>query len=411
MHEQEEVSVSLRRRARGLRTHAWLMFGLVIFLLGCSVLVFFFAGHIAQTDLARGGSRVTSQQLEQQISDIEERAKARRDRIKELLAISVPAELDATEKRVRAAEKEFYDLTSKVESEIEEQQTLISAEKLPVEPHTVSHNLDKLYGQQYGITDKNETYVSAYPVSYFHVDQNDSEYDINGKLINSFEKGLLVFKCIKNHADLSFDPTFDTFMLTPAEIESYLRKHKGEFQRIGDNHRKYLSSYSDISREVCRLQDAAIQSKKSQIDALMAEHNADVKAVSDLYKGLNLVREIEFKSRFVPEGLAVTHEISPSPVNLALLIQTNITRFGPLIVILFFAHIVFSMYKYSIRLAGHYDARADALELLAKVADPSRLEVLTKTLSPDAYDFGNAPKAPTDIVVEALANLGKKKVG
>ena len=61
--------------------------------------------------------------------------------------------------------------------------------------------------------------------------------------------------------------------------------------------------------------------------------------------------------------------------------------------------LLISIFRYNMRLAAFYDARADALQL-GGAASETTFERLVQVLSPDAYDFGKAPKTPADQAVE-----------
>ena len=58
-----------------------------------------------------------------------------------------------------------------------------------------------------------------------------------------------------------------------------------------------------------------------------------------------------------------------------------------------------NLYRYNTRLAGFYDARADA-QLLATVegigTSTIEFDALTAALSPDLLDFGKSPKTAAD---------------
>ncbi len=82
---------------------------------------------------------------------------------------------------------------------------------------------------------------------------------------------------------------------------------------------------------------------------------------------------------------------------------TNATRVAVILITLFLVQILVSLYRYNTRLAGYYDARADALLLLH--AEESNVKgmpfgELTAALSPDAVDFGRTAKTSVDHAVE-----------
>ena len=92
-----------------------------------------------------------------------------------------------------------------------------------------------------------------------------------------------------------------------------------------------------------------------------------------------------------------------------LLVASGVTRFGILFVVIYLVQILVGIYRYSQRLAAHYDMLADAL-----ISNPESSNGLGKwkaDLSP-AVDFGKVPVSPSqhvlDIVRAFLARREKK---
>ena len=87
---------------------------------------------------------------------------------------------------------------------------------------------------------------------------------------------------------------------------------------------------------------------------------------------------------------------------LRFLLQTNALRAGIILLILFLVQILVSLSRYDTRLAAFYDARADALLLTDPGSLPQRtlnvdeIDKLMAALSPDALDFGRAPRTVTE---------------
>ena len=125
-----------------------------------------------------------------------------------------------------------------------------------------------------------------------------------------------------------------------------------------------------------------------------------------LESGYTIVEERELSTEFggaKPEAKGLGPDIG---VNF--LIQTNITRFGPIFLALFFVGILVNLYRYNIRLSGYYDARADVLELLELGIDPDVFEKLASSLSPQQYDFGKNPQTVIDQAVDLTKTLVNK---
>ena len=88
------------------------------------------------------------------------------------------------------------------------------------------------------------------------------------------------------------------------------------------------------------------------------------------------------------------------------LLQTSITRFGLLAVVGFFVSILVSLYRYNVRLAAFYMARADVLRLYAPDIAISDFALLAAVLSP-TVEFGKAPQPPLGQLVE-MAKAAKE---
>lgn len=78
--------------------------------------------------------------------------------------------------------------------------------------------------------------------------------------------------------------------------------------------------------------------------------------------------------------------------------NTALVRFGSVVIVLFLVQILIRVFRYNVRLANFYNARASALEVYLSNRDhPDKLtlEMLTAMLSPDGIDMG-MQKNPTD---------------
>jgi hypothetical protein len=93
----------------------------------------------------------------------------------------------------------------------------------------------------------------------------------------------------------------------------------------------------------------------------------------------------------------------------AFLIATNINRFGTMFIVLFLTGLLMTLFRYNIRLAGYYDARADALLLLTARLDEGAISKILTLLSPESYDFGKIPKSPAEHAVELAKEVVRVK--
>lgn len=83
------------------------------------------------------------------------------------------------------------------------------------------------------------------------------------------------------------------------------------------------------------------------------------------------------------------------------LLQTSITRFGLLAVVGFFVSILVSLYRYNVRLAAYYQARADLLRLMKYPVTVSDFGLMAAALTP-TLEFGKSPQPPIGQLVELV---------
>lgn len=96
-----------------------------------------------------------------------------------------------------------------------------------------------------------------------------------------------------------------------------------------------------------------------------------------------------------------------------ILLSTVGQRVCIVVLLIFLLQILVPTYRYNIKLAAYYSARADALELLARVPDHT-LDKLIPILSPDSLDFGRTVQSPTEHLIELVkeaARLGRSTAG
>jgi hypothetical protein len=94
----------------------------------------------------------------------------------------------------------------------------------------------------------------------------------------------------------------------------------------------------------------------------------------------------------------------PGQTDWAQIIQSNLTRLASLGIMFFLVAILVPQYRYNIRMAAFYDARADSIRLAGKLPAITHVEDLEKTIlamTPN-IDFGKAPSTPLDQLVELI---------
>ncbi|MFY0618756.1 hypothetical protein [Shimia sp.] len=90
-----------------------------------------------------------------------------------------------------------------------------------------------------------------------------------------------------------------------------------------------------------------------------------------------------------------------------LLIASGLTRFGILFVVIYLVQILVGIYRYSQRLAAHYDMLADALANAPN--NSNNLGQWKDDLSPVGIEFGKSPVSPSQHVVDSIKALLARK--
>jgi hypothetical protein len=88
----------------------------------------------------------------------------------------------------------------------------------------------------------------------------------------------------------------------------------------------------------------------------------------------------------------------------AQIIQSNLTRVASLGIMFFLVAILVPQYRYNIRMAAFYDARADSIRLAGKLPAIAHIDDLEKTIlaMTPSIDFGKAPSTPIDQLIELI---------
>ena len=96
------------------------------------------------------------------------------------------------------------------------------------------------------------------------------------------------------------------------------------------------------------------------------------------------------------------------------LISTITTRVGAVLILVFLAQILISLYRYSTRLAHFYDACADVIEISmgdTQLLSESRLNAFRNLLAPESIQFDKQVKAPTEQILNVARAIGSRVHG
>lgn len=86
------------------------------------------------------------------------------------------------------------------------------------------------------------------------------------------------------------------------------------------------------------------------------------------------------------------------------LVFTAITRFGTVLFTIYIISVLLNVFRYVMRIAAYYEARAQALSLTVVLNEKhaTLFAELAATLSAEKIDFGNEPPTPTQQAIELL---------
>lgn len=100
-------------------------------------------------------------------------------------------------------------------------------------------------------------------------------------------------------------------------------------------------------------------------------------------------------------------EIQTNTTDVSILIASGITRFGILFVVIYLVQHLVGIYKYSLKLAAHYDTLADSLAL-SKDNDYELIDTIS-SLTPTNVDFGKPPTSPSENILSMIRSLLKQE--
>ena len=162
----------------------------------------------------------------------------------------------------------------------------------------------------------------------------------------------------------------DELNRTLAEIS---RTSQIRLQRVKDQTAKPEQRFDVTTPEDDRLADEALSLKLDSKKAALAKANEMLLRVKD--KQFDDGRPRDQTS------------------NQLLLIQTSVTRFGVVLIVVFLVQILVNLHRYNMRLAAFYFGRCDALLLSKQTVS---LREFIDILSTDNLDFGKPPKTPAE---------------
>ncbi len=181
-------------------------------------------------------------------------------------------------------------------------------------------------------------------------------------------------------------------------------RHAGEETTVAQQNIGDLLRAEDFDAIVSAIQSFKFTPISNEDYEFLASFNVGAQAESEAEKQLSDIinaRKVQAITGILPTLSSVTD--ADQLLTLPRVIQLNLTRFGPIILITFLVSILTPLYRYNLRLAAFYDGRADALMLLSTSLKSNGFISLAGALSP-SLDFGKAPQTPIEQLIE-LARL------
>jgi hypothetical protein len=346
------LAETFRRRAFQLRVQAFSILGLIVVALGAAIWIFFSAAAITKQDVATDTTFQNSANIAARINDLE--------------------------KKIPKAP-----IFSPTDSESNEYEKLAGAFKQKV---------DEFYS---ALEEINKEVLARVASGRAIVDRGD--YDLTRSL--KMDR-LLLYPTLKEDSLYRLDSSYKTDNLvlfgallgSKFDLIDALNTKFSEIEQLRIKANSYRLKVREAFEKAQNVWEESTKKERSEID--------------ELVKGFGLVKEQETKMKF---GLVLTPQEEKN-ISIPFLIQTNVTRFGPMLIILFFVNILVNLYRYCIRLSAYYDARSDTLALIDIGINPDSFQKYATSLSPDALDIAKPPKLPTEYAVD-IAKAAVSKIG
>jgi len=175
------------------------------------------------------------------------------------------------------------------------------------------------------------------------------------------------------------------------------------------------TGYRTISREaldglMSKFKSAAFTSVPRETLASIKSLKSQGEAFYSVLNTVDLLAKEQEVSKIIGQKVSLFSGIAGNQSkDWAAIIEPNITRFGTMIIVSFLVGILSPLYRYNIRIAAFYDARADALDFLRTSVRSNGFVRLAGSLTPN-MDFGKQPQTPIEQVIE-LARLISAKGG
>ena len=194
--------------------------------------------------------------------------------------------------------------------------------------------------------------------------------------------------------------------------QAIISQRQNRFSFLQDKINAVNKSISDNQEEAKNLQRKVEQETPNQ-----NSNSGQWSLVSQLQNRLSKAEDkdkklVEYLEKLEQQQLSLTEDSnsandqakSVSGNSYSILISAITTRIGSIVLLLFLVRILAPLYRYNIRLAAYFDARADALTLI-HLNNSDFFQKLTASLSPEDIDFGESPVSPSQEMLDFIKQV------
>lgn len=158
-----------------------------------------------------------------------------------------------------------------------------------------------------------------------------------------------------------------------------------------------------LSEELLQAKGDLTKEKTGALDSGIPGAGAIYKALSDRVQVLNSqLKELDKKISETTKELSNNNTLNLSTSQI---LTTTITRLIVLGTLIFLVRILINLYKYNMRVAGHYDAISDGIDLLSNSYPETNFIDLFELISPNKIDFGKTPASIEQHTIDLIKAL------
>lgn len=211
--------------------------------------------------------------------------------------------------------------------------------------------------------------------------------------------------------------------LASKESEQVIAKDKRarlEFVKLERSKLNY--ELDDLNRTIGVTEERLTSETEGSVGTGRAGQGPVYRSIADRLRSLQSDREglrvrikdLEQQEATISEDIVKgtsTHQNIFDQNQLSVLISAIATRVGAIVLLLFLIKILVPLYRYNVKLASYYDARADALQmgLLEGRYTLQSFETLAVILTPAKIDFTASPDSPADQAIELAKHVVANK--